>query len=285
MSQSKSIDPERLAALIDGRLDPAQAAAVRAQLAGADDDAVAAFADAIAISGGSAEAIPIGRPKVRRRWFLAVSAAVAAVLIAVLTRTYWQREAARGQFAASVYAAAVPSSAALPPAPVWGSSRGSAAAQTDVGRWVRLGALVTDLEVALARHDTTSQRIADAFAANIEDLPGVGSLPSDIRTFAGATADSSRLEEAVARAAALGDSAFVIAGAWLEAARLASASSDSGFFSLHPADAALASIQKRSAEPTQSAAIGRVLQTVGTRPWNFAALTDTITAALTAIAQ
>jgi len=281
MTEPKPIDPGRLAALIDGRLDPAEAAAIRAQLAGTDDDAVSVFADAVAIADTKEQVLPIARR--RRGWTASLSAVAAVLLVAVLTRSRWHGESERDRYSIAAYAAAVPPSAPLPETPVWSSSRGSSGAGT-VARSVRLGALATDLRVAMARGDTAFQSIAGALAANIADVPGMGSLPQDIRTFSRDPTDSTRLQEAVARAAGLGDSGFVSAGAWLEAARLASTVSDTAFFLRYPADRALASLRKPSAEPPPGA-VERVLQAGGTRPWDFRRLTETITATLASLAR
>jgi hypothetical protein len=285
MTEPKPIDPERLAALIDGRLNRADAAAIRAQLATGDDDAISVLADAIAIADPTEHVLSIARPRAGWRLAVSLSAAAAVLLVTVLTRGRWQQEFSRNRYLISAYAAAVPSGAPLPATPVWGSSRGSAGAETEVGRSIRLGALATDLQVATARNDTASQRIADAFAAEIAALPGIGSLPNDARTLARDHADSAHVRETIARASDFGDAVFVFAGAWLEAARLASARSDSTFFSLYPADRALAPLQEQSISAARLAAIERVIRASGTRPRDFDRLTDTIAAALAAFAQ
>ena len=80
-----NIDSERLAALIDGKLGSAERQALLAQLASADDEMLATFADAVAVHGELRTTAPV-----RARWMhwnrAAGLAAAAAMLGAVLTR-------------------------------------------------------------------------------------------------------------------------------------------------------------------------------------------------------
>ena len=96
-----AVDPERLAALLDGRLSDELAVAVRTQLAAADASVVSAYADAIAIaeelSGeipritGVVEVITIRTPPKRSKWRVAAVLFVLAALAALMAALHSDR--------------------------------------------------------------------------------------------------------------------------------------------------------------------------------------------------
>lgn len=122
MTDNQRIDPERLAALLDGRLGDADAAVVRAQLADADDDTLSAYADAVAVSAELGEAatpgvVSIESARKARRWRTpAFAAAAAAAAVAVFM---FRPSVATDVSRPALYAAALPAGATSAGSPVW----------------------------------------------------------------------------------------------------------------------------------------------------------------------
>lgn len=286
VNDPQHIDPELLAALLDGRLGSIEAAKVRAQLANADDDTLAAYADAAAISADLAESEP-GKPVVRRihtapsrRWILPAFAAVAAVLLAVV----FLRQSPSKPPRFADYAASVPATAVLPQTPVWGSTRGSGPVTTDNGRAVRVGALLTDLEVALNRRDTVAAVIAESMATYLGDVGGAASTAAALRAAARSDAadrdsDMRRIALEVTRFV---DADLAHAGGWLEGARLAGAVGYATYAQRLPASKALETIAARpDIDPAVRNALSRVISSKGA----YAALDAQVTTVLRNLAR
>ena len=249
LPDSPHIDPERLAALLDGRLTTAEAALVRAQLAKADDDTIAAYADAVALiapDGSSAEVIPISSARTPRRW-IAPSLAAAAVL--VVAGLLVRRPASIGSHNAEGYqpaafAEALTPSAVAPDDPGWSATRGGDLGVSERGRSVRIGALLTDLEIAAARGAKTTSQSA-AISALLEDLTGGSLAASSLRQLdsVGTTASTAiRRREAGRQAYGMIDGRYADIGAWLEASRVAAGLKDSTFSVQWPAQEAFGAL-------------------------------------------
>jgi hypothetical protein len=263
------IDPVRLAALLDGRLSDAEAAALRAQLAASDDDTLAAYTDAVAVAkefeaaggGGTPGAAPSAITPWRRWWWLTPSLAAAAVLVvAVLMR------APRGgtsEGAPASYVAALGPKVPVPMAPVWDATR-STDVVTTRGRAIRVGALATNLELAARRGDTSFASAARAMASLLEgDAVVLGAAMGDrLRTLASAARPT--LEETrktLRQAMRLVDDRVAGVGAWLEAARVADDAGQAALVERFPAPAALAPLmQDARLDAAQRAALDRVLR-------------------------
>ena len=124
----------------------------------------------------------------------------------------------------AVLSAAAAASAGL--APEWSATRGVSDSLSERGRAMRIGALLVEFERASARDDSTAQRWADAIAALLADQPdGVEAAA----LFAGG-GDAARLPDARHKLAPLVRAAPMAVGGWLQAARVASAAGDAGFF-------------------------------------------------------
>jgi hypothetical protein len=268
VNDPQHIDPELLAALLDGRLGSVEAAKVRAQLANVDDDTLAAYADAAAISADLVES-NVGTPVAQRfdsapsrRWILPSFAAMAAVLLAVVFLR--QPPSKPPRFAD--YAASVPATAGLPQTPVWGATRGSGPVTTDNGRAVRVGALLTDLEVALNRRDTVAAVIAESMATYLGDVGGAASTAAALRAAARSDAadrdsDMRRIALEVTRFV---DADLAHAGGWLEGARLAGAVGYATYARRLPASTILETIAARpDIDPAVRDALSRVISSKG----------------------
>jgi hypothetical protein len=246
-------DAERLAALIDGRLDERQRAELLARLAVSEKD-LEVLADAGAVTReleeedraaaaagaehGGADVIPLAPPRARRvpryRWM-----PIAAVLAGI---------AVGGVYVASNPAAVaaspvavvdhlenddLPASAQLGPES-WGTpDRGSGARLEPFARGVRLGVGLADLQVAVRSRDRVAVRVAAGEVSTLLKLvPAEASEASYYeRVLQGKEAPSEAdLKSRAGRVAKAADANAVALGAWARAARLAAAGGNAQFF-------------------------------------------------------
>lgn len=111
-------------------------------------------------------------------------------------------------------------------APEWSAVRGVSDSLSERGRAMRIGALIVEFERAWVRADSSAPVFGDAIAALLADQPDgaeVGAL------FAGGSAEA-RLPSARHALAPLVRAAPMGVGGWLQAARVAAAVGDAGFF-------------------------------------------------------
>lgn len=255
------IDPERLAALLDGRLSRNERSDLLSRLA-ASEPTLEAYADAAAIVN---ELQPT-----RRRWLPPTRwIAIAAVLAGVaLAPWLWMhvRPAHRddpGRFVALLASRTGGLPAGWDANP-WGSVRGPDQPLTAGARAARLGARLVDLELAVLSRDTSAAGAAAGVGALLEGVPAAGPVSAmyrDIGARAGAPPSdlTPLLTQAGNAAASLAGRDLVLLGAWAEAGRLAAAAHDSAFFEAHQSRAMLAgaSTLPGVAEPAR-AAVGRL---------------------------
>lgn len=271
MTQQPSLDPERLAALLDGRLSNAEAAVVRAQLASADDDTLAVYADVVAIvsemerhQGAPPLVVPIDTAR-RSRWLRFPLALIAAsVLGIVVLKGYTGRQARLAESGPFQYAAALPATIVAPTAPAWSVTRGAEQAVSENGRSVRLGALVTDMDLALAHDDTAVISIAEVMASYLTDIPGAGGVAVALREAARGTTSTRNqdLHRLAQQGIQFTDPALARAGAWIEALRLASPSNAADFVRRFPAGNVLDPLLDRmNADPALRSAMSQMIAT------------------------
>lgn len=111
-------------------------------------------------------------------------------------------------------------------APEWSAVRGVSDSLSERGRAMRVGALLVEIERAWVRGDSSAPAFGDAIAALLANQPDgaeVGAI------FAGGTADA-RLPSARHALAPLVRAVPMGIGGWLQAARVAAAAGDAGFF-------------------------------------------------------
>jgi hypothetical protein len=282
MSDSPNIDAEKLAALIDGRLSDVEAAALRRQIATADNELLAVLADAAALSsdadvaespGSPVKASP-GAAEARSRWRSRMVSgfvlAAAAIIAAVVLRA---RSSGDEYFAAS-YADAVPSTAQLPGIPEWSETRGTADGLSVDARAVRIGVLFTDLELGAIRGDTAKAH-AIALSALLSVTPDGRVLASTLSNFidsATATMSRRQLRDIGIEVFRGKEREFKNAGAYLEAARLAARAGDSTFF-VRVSRSALEKLRgDRRLTGASNAALARFDSTAAVRPIDLAAV-------------
>ena len=285
LTQPPILDPERLAALLDGRLSNAEAAVVRTQLATADDATLSMYADVVAVvseldearAGAPARVIPMEQAR-RRRWLgLPVALIAAGVLGVAFVKGYPRTPASTGERRPVEYASALPSTVVLSGAPVWGVTRGAQQAVSETGRFVRLGALSTDMDVVLSRDDTASAAVAEAMASYLDEVPGAGSVAGALRVSAHAATPTRKqdLRRLAQQGVRFADEPFVRAGAWLEALRLVPTNDASAFLRQFPADNALgALLGQPGIGPALTSELRRLISISNAVPADPAALTS-----------
>lgn len=237
-------DAERLAALLDRRLNERERAEVLEQLASSDED-ISIFADAVAVAReleeaeGGAVVVPLRRTPRTARWGGRWTAL--AALLAALALSPWIWSRVRGGDAgapARAVALLERGGAGLPAGwddRPWSSTRGAGDPLAPPARAARLGALMVDLEVAVEERDPAAQRLAAAIAAMLEEVPGAGQavfIFHQVEKRAGEAPEA--LEPLLAQgweaAERLPESGVLALGAWAEAGRIAALRRQTGFF-------------------------------------------------------
>ncbi len=241
-------DAERLAALLDGRLDERQRAEAVGRLASSDDE-FEAFVDALAVTreleaADAAAGVTPLRPRARQPWWQRPGghwAAVAAVLVGLaLLPVLWSRSGGPDAEDPARFAAQLsPAGSGLPagwnPSP-WGTTRGPGDPLTPEARAVRLGALLTDLEVVVKAQDTAAARVAARIGGLLEGVRGGALAAAPYRELSGRAGEPPErlaplLEEGrEGVAAAVADVEYLELGAWAEAGRIAARRRDAEFF-------------------------------------------------------
>ena len=227
------IDAEQLAALLDGRLSGDQRAELLQRLA-ASDSATDAFADAAAVTN---ELQPLPSKTFPASRWIAIAAALTGLALAPWLWTRVRQPQSDGA-ARLVSLLGVPVVATPPQgwdASPWSSVRGDDQPLTPSARALRIGAHMTDLELAARRGDTAAARFATDIAALLEGVPAAGPVIAMYRQIAEQAATSpSQLDPMIAKAetaaAGLAGADLVRLGAWAQAARLAAHVKDAAFF-------------------------------------------------------
>jgi hypothetical protein len=231
----RTIDPERLAAFLDGRLDAAARVAVVEELSHADSETLIAFGDAASIVRESAQPTLSARPWSRRTVLAGTTVlAAAAVFAAVMLPRYLGRNDVDGQ--TSAHYATLLDSVAVRAQPARALVfRGAVGLSTPTGLAVRVGAHITDLAVAIERGQSTASTLAATLAFECEAIPGGGAAGATYRRLAealdaGRRPDAKEFRRAAVTAEASAGESSTRLGAWIEAARYAATNRDASFF-------------------------------------------------------
>jgi hypothetical protein len=291
------IDPERLAALIDGRLGAAERRAILNQLASADEETLAAFADAVAVRGelddGTVVRAPDGAWHRRPRWTRAawLSAAAAIVAAAGIGGYAWRTSIDTYEdptrYSDFVQGAGLES----PAMHLWTTRGGSAAPSArSEALAVRIGACITDLGLAARTGDAAAREIVASIIRTLSDVDGSTNaiakyrrVEADLR--AGARPGEDQLRDAARSAALAAGPSATRAGAWVQAARVAAARQDRAFFAHAASRAVLDSITRAQLpEPAQEAVV-RVRGETSDRDPDWPALRGALTDLLGALSD
>jgi hypothetical protein len=255
-------DAEKLAALIDGRLDERERSQLLAQLALSDED-LEILAEAAAVTREmeeeedrdagtlplmgvtlprSAAPEPLSpppevtplRPRAshRTRWgrLLPLAAVLAGIALAPVL---WKLTHTGGDDATAP-AALLASARGLPPGwagTPWEATRSGSAVATPRGRAVRVGARLVDLR--LASEDPAASAIAADVVDLVRDRPGADAVERAFAPLSVPGADAADRGRALSQgsrlAASLAGREDAATGAWIEALRIAADRHDEGF--------------------------------------------------------
>jgi hypothetical protein len=262
-----TMDAERFAALLDGRLSAADRETLMAELADSDEglevlaDAIAVSDDASAVedepdTDADATVVPL-RPRLRPAvWGAAM--AVAAVLALLLAAPWLMQRIRSAEPAgpAQVAMLLADSPTTMPDEwnrRPWTATRGAEDPVTPEARSVRLGAVLLELEVAARAGDEGAARLSEEAALLLGGFPGAGPASSIYRAAAGRFAEApaeaaALLPEGEAAALAVADAERVRIGAWLQGARMAAARRDAAFFGTRASQEALDRLAALSAD-------------------------------------
>ena len=211
-----------------------------------------------------------------------VGAAVAAGIIAVILF----RTPSASSYQPAMYASAIPANAGVSVEQPWSATRGAADGISEHARAARVGVLLTDIELDAIRHDTSNAHLL-SLAALLTSTSASGPVLSSIETLTSTrTAPSPEQVHAVGKQAlALVDKPVADAGAYLEAARIATLSGDTTFIHALPPTALLPLIDDARFNAATKDAL-RALETgLSKRPVNSQQLGAELTRVLQLLAQ
>ncbi|MEO7963154.1 MAG: hypothetical protein ABIT38_04500 [Gemmatimonadaceae bacterium] len=247
MSDERGFEPEKLAALLEGRLNDREREELLSHVAASDDmREVLGFAaealeeeERVASNVASRDVVELPRGDVRKpstnwRWMAAASIVLLAVgALAVRLRA---RDASHNEspvLALAEPTAGIPLGARDFP---WQSTRGTGGSLSDEVRSARVGVLLSDLELAVRSADSSSTRYAAAIDALLEDVPASAPVRAMVRGLAQTSSRESGIEfeKTVDAVTALLSAPIVRLGRWGEAARVARIERDSAFFRSAP---------------------------------------------------
>jgi hypothetical protein len=239
------LDAEKLAALMDGRLNEAERSDLVARLAASAED-LEVHGDAAAVLGELepqpgkvlplAPRAPAGGRRVYR-WLAAAAILAGIALVGPLFHLV-RRSAPPG---AGRFAEPLLSNGALLPAGFeerpWTTVRGGGTEPLTSGALAaRAGALAVDLEIAVWSRDSAASRLAGELALLLSSVPAGAPVAAMYRVVAQRTPEASPedvrplLERAGAAASELTEPQTYQLAAWAEAARIAAARRDRDFF-------------------------------------------------------
>ena len=233
------IDPERLAALLDGRLTADERAALLERMA-ESRETMELLGDAAAIAHELAPTDPAkpvnvvpGPARWRQpSWRVAAAAAVVAA-IAIPLWMQSRASAVDGNEALALLSVPIvqPTTGVLDP---WRASRGDDATVTPRGRAVRVGARTIDLEVSQQAADRVSDSaFLNDISAVLVRVPASAPVVASVRMILADSSPGDRATRMVEVRNTLGSllgREWVATGAFIEAARVAARLEDSAFF-------------------------------------------------------
>ena len=272
-----SIDPERMSAFLDGRLDARAREALIAELS-RDPELLELYADAIA--GVRAAEPPVAlvadsAPKTSLPWRrLAIAAAVVvAVAIPVLQQRGGDTVRDPSAFVAALTAPSAGLTTDWDGAP-WSTMRGAASTTANASRAIRLGARLVDLEVAVRAKSEGATLVARDASTLLDGFAASGPVVARLAAVSAATAPDTVV--AIAHdAAAIASPEATARGALIETARIAAAAGDRAFFDTEPWLTGMRALPTDTPERTKLVNTIRATSAHGNNPMGtYLALTD-----------
>jgi hypothetical protein len=279
---NQELDRTKLAAFIDGRLAGAERDAVLARVADSPDD-LAIIADALAVQAeleagvkdirDYAPATRWSRPPRMTKW-MGIAASIVAVATLPLMPFLASFSTVDG------YANLLTSHAGLVAgwdSHTWSATRGANDGIPERVRAVRVGALTSALDVAAARQDSVTRRIAEQIAALLDNVSGAGVVTAAYRHIADGSspASSDRLRDSRHEARRMVTASAFDDGAWLEAARIAAKDHDARFFTATASRKQLRELAHETANDVRTQEDLKAVSTmVDAQTWNWNALAN-----------
>jgi hypothetical protein len=244
------IDPETLAAFLEGGLAPAERERVMRALA-ESPEAYADFTEAAAVARDvdvtantplePATVVPIQAAKARRTsWYVApilLAAGIAAVVVVKRGAGVGANTGAAIMLAQATHVVPGPSGAVTTTLgeswdqPPWSVARGGESGAGDAARAFRAGARYAEMEVAVRAADSAATtRLAETLARAAESVDAGGPIAAQLRDVRVTTTAADRARVAARLRSVLGASATFDAGVWTETARLSLLSNRLDFF-------------------------------------------------------
>jgi hypothetical protein len=150
--------------------------------------------------------------------------------------------------------------AAASAAPEWSAYAGGDLL-SERGRAIRLGGLLVEFERAAARGDSAAQVFAEAISAIVVEIPD----GTDVATLYAAGGDRARSSSTRRALYSFARAAPLALGAWIQAARVAAAAGDAGFFASRKSREELAYLLRLPGITPEASAARDRLETLLTR--------------------
>ena len=306
---ANDVAPERLAALLDGKLTEQEREEILKRLGRSPED-VALLANAVAAireiegepSADRKTPARVGEPappawqrrkRASRAWVVTVAT---LLVVAGVAGGAWfaARRTGAGALGPAHYVAMLDQSAARLPAGwnghPWSTTRGDQDVPVSPrARAVRLGARLVDLQVAVRTSDSTRSIIAADVARLVAGLPASAAISERYVTIGNRSDGWSpslqkELDESANAVRMAAGEHDVDLGSWLEAARLAAVRHDAAYFRQSADDRVLDGFTGSETTPESRAAVERVRSAVASPSPAWASLTDDLMSLLRAAA-
>lgn len=235
-------------------------------------------------TGDDSRVVPLRPPSTARTWrrgpvrWLALAAVLAGVVLVPLALS---RSGGRdsGDFAALLAHRDTGLPAGWTERRAWSVSRGGGVPQIEDTRAVQLGALHTDLEIAVAaRQADQTADLAGQIVARLRDVTAGGTVAPAYEAIGARAGDSPQalaepLKTARENLAGLAGDDYFALGAWTEAAMLAAERRDAAFFQARASRTMLdRAASLTSDDPEARAALDAIRAAAGADPPDWAAL-------------
>jgi hypothetical protein len=169
----------------------------------------------------------------------------------------------------------------------WSATRGAADDITERSRGIRVGALTSTLDVAVARGDSAAPRLAEQIAELLVNVPGAREVAITYRGIAarGLSVRPDELRNASRAARGMVAAQAFDDGAWLEAARIAATDRDATFFATRASRDRLKALDGESANNLYIRSdVKTIMDMVGQQSWNWDVLANSTTNILAQLA-
>jgi hypothetical protein len=279
------VDPERLAALLDGRLSEEERLVTIKQLSQQTDEDLGVLADAAGVLSElesaneksliappiAPQAIHATRSRSYLRWPIVLAA---GILVAVGATTLMQRSRSRSNaWIAAAPAVATDAASLLEANPPWQTYRAGEVALTPRARATRIGRTLVDLEIARRTTSGTTAHLAAELADLLLGVDGAATAAATYRAMATGQSVSPEIDRATrSTILSTADEYGVRAGSWLEATRAAAVAQVEAFFTSKDNDRALGEMEHLAESDEVRSAVRSLRDAERPAPRNWSAI-------------